>query len=127
MRLLALGFCVWLLAASAAVAQDAPTRLNELHGALNLTAQQESSWRRYSAAVVSDPQAQARRRAAEQLLPQLTTPRRIALLDAAMNEDLAGFRREGDAIDAFYGQLTPDQQRIFDRETLSTQSRQSAY
>ena len=54
------------------------------------------------------------------MLPQLTTPRRIALIDAAMERDVADFRRQGDAVTAFYGRLAPDQQAIFDRETLRT-------
>jgi len=50
---------------------------------------------------------------------QLKTPRRIALIDATMDQDVADFRRKGEAVTAFYARLTPDQQVIFDRETLS--------
>jgi len=58
------------------------------------------------------------RRAAEMLLPQLPTPRRIALVDAAMSLDLADFRKQGVAINTFYARLTPNQQKTFDQRTL---------
>ncbi len=119
MRLLISSLCLAvILAASGAVAQSAPVRLTELHDALHLTAEQEAAWRDYQAAIAADPQSGARRRAADALLPQLTTPRRIALIEAAMSGDFADFRRQGEAVKAFYGRLTPDQQAIFDRQTL---------
>jgi hypothetical protein len=111
------GLCLSLALTSVAFAQGAPSRLTQLHDDLHLTPQQESAWNDYAAAVAPDPQAQARRRATQQMLPQLTTPRRIALIDAAMDQDLADFHRQGDATLAFYGRLTPAQQQVFDRDT----------
>ena len=98
MRLLVLSFCLFLALGSAAAAQTAAARLGDLHDALHLTAGQEAAWRDYQAAIAPDPQAGARRRATEQLLPQLPTPRRIALVEAAMSQDLAEFRRQGEAV-----------------------------
>jgi hypothetical protein len=115
--------------ASGAIAQtQTPAeRLNRLHDGLNLSAAQEPAWRDYVAAVVANPQGPARRRATQQLLPQLTTPRRIALIDATMEQDVADLRRQGQAVMSFYSRLTPDQQAIFDRETLPTAPDQSAH
>jgi protein CpxP len=103
--------------AARAVAQDAPVRLTELHDALHLTADQEDAWRDYSAAIAASPQAEARRSATQRLLPGLATPRRLALLEATMAQDLADFRRQAEAVRVFYGRLAPDQQAIFDRQT----------
>jgi hypothetical protein len=124
MRGLFLGAVLGLAAGPAAQAQQQPPQqavsadLIRLHDSLHLTALQEMAWRDYTRAIAPDPQAQARRQAAEQLMPMVPAPRRIALMEAAMESDLADFRREGAAVTAFYNLLTPDQQRTFDRETL---------
>jgi hypothetical protein len=123
MRGTILGAVLALAAGPAALAQQPPQQavtaeLIRLHDALHLSATQETAWRDYTRAIAPDPQAQARRQAAEQLMPMVPAPRRIALMEASMERDLADFRREGAAVTAFYDQLTPDQQRTFDRETL---------
>ncbi len=106
--------------AGAAHAQTAPD-LSSLHDALHLTAAQEDGWRAYRSAITPDPQAEARHRQASMLMATLPTPRRVDLIDAEMQEDLAMVRRQGDAVKAFYSGLTPDQQRTFDRQTLQGQ------
>ena len=106
------------LVAPAAGAQQAPIRLTQLHDALRLSPEQEDAWRSYTAAVATSPQADARHRVTQQMLPKLATPRRIALLNAAMDQDLADMRRQGEAVLAFYGRLKPEQQAVFDRQTL---------
>ena len=111
-----LGFCLSLVA-SAAVAQNGQVKLGKLHGDLHLTAAQEAGWLDYAAAMASDAQAAARLDAAQQLLPQLTTPRRIALIDATRAQEEADFHRRGKVVLAFYGTLSVDQQHTFDRET----------
>jgi hypothetical protein len=110
-----------LCLATSAAAQPAPPRLGQLHDALRLSAAQEDGWRAYEAAIGPSPQGDARHRAAQALLPKLTTPRRIALLNATMEQDLADLRRQGDAVIAFYQRLSPEQQATFDRQTLQTQ------
>ena len=109
-----------LALAGPAAAQDPPQGLQQLHDDLGLRSDQESAWRTYAAAVAPDPQADARRRATDELLPQIPTPRRVALIEASLNQDVADLRRKGQAVVAFYSQLTPDQQRTFDTETLRT-------
>jgi hypothetical protein len=121
-----LGFCVCLAMVSGAVGQTTTAqRLERLHDSLNLNASQEDAWRSYTAAVESNGGAVARHQATQQLLPQLKTPRRIALYDATMAQDMADFRRQGEAIVAFYNRLTPDQQAIFDKQTLPSSNSSS--
>jgi hypothetical protein len=97
---------------------DINAKLIRLHEDLRLSANQEPAWHDYAAAVAPDPQTLARHRATTQLLPQVPTPRRIALIEATMAQDAVDFRRQGVAVNAFYGQLSAEQQRIFDRDTL---------
>src|SRR5258705_4010135 len=94
--ILGLALCV---AASAAFAapQLASPELTKLHVDLHLNAAQEPAWRDYAAAVTANPQAEARSRATQELLPTLPTPRRIALIEATMSNDYADFHRQGTA------------------------------
>ena len=118
MRTLLSALLLALALAGPAAAQDASARLGQLHDDLGLRADQESAWRDYAAAVAPDPQADARRRATNELLPNIPTPRRIALIEASLAQDVADLRRQGAAVMAFYSRLSPDQQRTFDVETL---------
>jgi hypothetical protein len=122
MRLIILALCLAALAPGASAQVDTAVSgdLARLRGQLHLSAGQEAAWRRYAAAAVPNGQAEARRRATIELLPTLPTPRRIALIEAAMAQDIADFRRQAAIVEAFYEQLTPDQQRTFDRNTLPT-------
>jgi hypothetical protein len=121
------GLCLSLvMAASPAFAQTTPAeRLDRLHSSLNLSAAEEPAWRDYVAAVAPNPQGAARRHATQDLLPKLTTPRRIALIDATMQQDVADLRQQGQAVMSFYNRLTPDQQAIFDRVTVPSAADQS--
>jgi hypothetical protein len=118
LRTLLTGVCLGLALGGAAMAQQtAPPQLSKLHDDLRLTAAQNDAWRMYVRAIGDSGQMQARRRSAEEMLPQLATPRRLALMDATMTDELADFHRQSTAIQAFYGRLTPEQQRTFDRDT----------
>ena len=118
MRTLFSALLLAVVLAGPAAAQDASTGLGRLHDDLGLRPDQESAWRDYATAVTPDPQADARRRATGELLPNIPTPRRIALIEASMVQDVAELRRQGAAVLAFYSRLSPDQQRTFDVETL---------
>jgi hypothetical protein len=98
--------------------QAVSAELIRLHDDLRLTESQETAWRDYTAAIAPDPQTIARHRATSELLPLVPTPRRIALIEATMSQDAADFRRQGVAVTAFYGALTLEQQKTFDRDTL---------
>jgi hypothetical protein len=120
----AVGLIAGLAAAGAAHGQE--PNLKALHDALHLSADQEAAWSDYKSAATPTPQAQQRRRAAARLFPTLTAPRRIDLVEAEMQEDLADLHRQGEALKRFYARLSPAQQRTFDAQTLPPpQSRDS--
>jgi hypothetical protein len=106
---------------------DSQDQLRSLHAALHITAAQEGAWRDFVAASQPDPQQQARRRAAQQMLPGLTAPQRVDLSIAALQADIATLRQRGAALKAFYATLTPSQQSTFDRETLPKDEGQGGY
>ena len=129
MRALFTACCLWLAIAASATAQDAQNGQGEiwrLQHALHLSAPQMGAWKIYQAAMAPDVQAQSRDGAAQRLFPQLTTPRRLALIQAVMEDHLAAFRRRSAAIVAFYEQLTPDQQRAYDQQTSPSASRNTS-
>jgi hypothetical protein len=76
------------------------------------------------AALRPDPSLEARRRSAAEMMPKLPTPRRIDLINAEMEQDMAVMRRQGEAVKAFYAQLSPQQQNTFDRVTAQAQGDQ---
>jgi hypothetical protein len=125
MRLIGLAslMCALALAGSAG-AQDASGELRRLHDALRLSQTQEGAWRDYVAAITPTAEATDRHRSMEEMMPALPTPRRIALIEAGMARDEADFHREGQAVIAFYQQLTPQQQRTFDTQTLPPSDQQ---
>lgn len=114
--LVSLSLCLLPFAAMAAEpAVDA--QLTRLHDDLRLTPSQEAAWSAYTRAIAPNPELEARHRATDQMLPSLTTPRRISLIAATMAADEADFRKQGAAVSAFYEDLTPQQQKTFDAET----------
>ena len=130
-RLLPSAFAALTIMAIAPAVHAQTPDLSSLHDALHLTAAQEDGWRAYRAAIMPDPAAESRRRSAAMMMNTLTTPRRIDLIDAEMQEDFTAMRRQGQAVKMFYSMLTPDQQRTFDHQTLQSGnggqgSRQSA-
>ena len=118
--------CCLLFAASGASAADQAVNadLIRLHDELHLTDAQDAAWRDYTMAIAPDPQMEARHRSTDQLISELPTPRRIALIEANMAQDQADFHRQGAAVIAFYNQLTPEQQRTFDYQTAPSRSQQ---
>jgi hypothetical protein len=119
MRWIFLGVCLALAGGAAAAQQQAVSaELLRLHDDLRLSDSQEAGWRDYTRAITPSPETVAKHKATSELLPLVPTPRRIALIEATMAQDIADFRRQGAAVNAFYGTLTPEQQRVFDRDTL---------
>ena len=112
------GFTAALLLAPAGAVFAQASDAGELHAALHLSLDQESAWRTYQMALEPDPVSQSRHQSAQMMMASLPTPRRIDLLDANMQADLEVMHRQGEAAKAFYAALTPDQQKVFDRETL---------
>jgi periplasmic protein CpxP/Spy len=104
------------VAAPAALAQD--STLQGLHDSLHLNVSQEDAWRTFEAASQPSADQAARARAAQAMLPHLTSPQRVDLSIAAMQADLETMRARGAALKAFYAVLSAGQQQIFDRQTL---------
>lgn len=120
MRPVLIAAAVLALATGAAHAQQQGPSLDHLHDSLRLSPQQEAAWRAYAAAIAPDPQQEGRARQAQMLMPTLPTPRRLALMRAQMQSDLVVFEHDAQAVNAFYEQLSLDQQRIFDSQTAPT-------
>jgi hypothetical protein len=120
MRWIVLGiFLAGALGGAARAADQAVNaELIRLHDDLRLNPAQEVAWRDYTRAIAPTPESAARHQATTALLPSIPTPRRIALIEATMAQDAADFRRQGAAVTDFYARLTPEQQGVFDRETL---------
>lgn len=118
------GVLACLTLAGAAAAD--PMSPGELHATLRLTPAQEPAWRSYQAAISPDPAARTRQQATQMLLPTLTTPQRIDLLNAQMDATLAAMRRQGEAVKAFYATLTPMQQQAFDAATAPSSDEESS-
>lgn len=91
-------------------------RLEQLKAALKLSAAQEGAWSAYTAAMQPPAQRPARMDRAE--LAQLSTPQRIERMQALQAERQQFMNQRLDAIKAFYAQLTPEQQKIYDQQSL---------
>ncbi|MGH7011789.1 MAG: Spy/CpxP family protein refolding chaperone, partial [Caulobacteraceae bacterium] len=101
---------VLAICAAPALAQplESPrVRLAQLHDALHLSAAQQAAWRAYEVALRPDPRGEAQEESAQGMMASLTTPRRIALMEALMGARAAELRRWGAATVSFYDQLTP--------------------
>jgi protein CpxP len=110
-----------LMIGGPAVAQpaDDPAQWsNRLHAALRLRPDQEQAWRSFQQASTPDAQEDARRQAAFERMGQMRSPQRMDLSIQMMRSDLQDMERRGDALKTFYGALSPDQQAVFDRETM---------
>jgi len=96
-------------------------RMADLKAKLNITAQQETAWATFDAAM--QPPAAPQRMSRDEL-NSMTTPQRIDQMQqraAARQEHMA---QRGEAVKAFYAQLTPAQQQIFDQYTASMRGKQ---
>jgi protein CpxP len=104
-------------------------RLAALKTQLQLTPAQEGAWQAFEQAhrPPSKPLTTAPDREA---LGQLKTPERIEAMqqhaEAHHNAMQAQMKQVGDATRAFYAQLTPEQQKIFDAETLPRNGKRGA-
>lgn len=114
-----MGLCAVLLGATPALAQSTnAAAMDALHQALSLSPEQEGAWRTYRATVSAPNEAQQRRRAAARMFPRINAVQRMDLVEAEMKQDLVDFDHEARALKAFYATLSPQQQRIFDQQTL---------
>jgi len=91
---------------------------DQLHDVLRLRPDQDQAWRTFQRASAGDPQDDTRRRDAFNRMGDLKAPQRMDLSIQMMRSDLELMERRTDALKAFYATLSPDQQAIFDRETM---------
>ena len=114
----AAAFCTGIFAATGFAQTAHDGTLASLHAALNLTAAQEDSWHNFEQAYTPDPQDIDKRRYTAKDMASLTGPQRVDLATAMAESDLAELKRRGGVLKDFYGALSPQQQSVFDRETL---------
>lgn len=116
---MASAFLLLMAAGPVAAQPDDPSQWsNRLHSALRLRPDQEGAWRSFEQASMPSEQEDARRQDAFQRMGQMRAPQRMDLSIQMMRSDLQEMERRGEALKAFYGTLSPDQQAIFDRETM---------
>ena len=92
--------------------------VDDLHDALRLRPDQERAWQVFDEASRPDPQEEDRQRNAFERMGSLRAPQRFDLSIQMMRSDLEATERRANALRAFYATLSPEQQAIFDRETL---------
>lgn len=96
----------------------------ELKARLKITAQQETAWTAYAAAMQPPAHMGQRPMPGQRAeMDKLTTPERIdkmqALQTERMAERAAMMKKHGDATKAFYAVLSPEQKKTFDAEHAS--------
>jgi len=113
-------FCCLLTVPAHAQPSEAQI-LQRLHGSLMLSPAQEGPWQTLEQAYALDPHELLQRRNAAATMRTLSAPQRVDLSVNLSKADLESLERRGAALKAFYGTLSPQQQSIFDRETLPMQ------
>lgn len=88
-------------------------RQARLHDKLKITAQQESAWAAYQAAV--KPTAPAGPRPARGEFAKLSSPERLSKMIEMTKLREGRMQQHLTALTAFYGQLTPEQKAEFDK------------
>lgn len=91
-------------------------RQAKLHDLLKLTAQQESAWATYQAAIKPAPMSGARPERAT--FRQLPAPERMAKMIDFSKQRQARMEAHLSALTAFYAQLTPEQKAVFDKRGM---------
>lgn len=86
-------------------------RQNALHDKLGLSASQEGAWNDF---IVKSKPNEHRTRPDWSELSKLPTPDRLDHMLAMMKERQQAMESHAEAVKAFYAQLTPEQQKIFD-------------
>lgn len=115
---LASAFLLLMAAGPLSAQPDASQWSARLHDALRLRSDQEQAWQAFQQASTPSAQEDARHRDAYERMGSLRAPQRMDLSIQLMRSDLQEMERRDDALKAFYAALSPDQQAIFDRETL---------
>lgn len=91
-------------------------RMAEFKQRLQITPAQEGAWTAFAAAM--QPPAQPPQRPDRAEFERLTTPERIDRMQALRAQRNAEMDRRAQATKTFYAQLSPEQKKVFDQETL---------
>ncbi|WP_066271270.1 Spy/CpxP family protein refolding chaperone [Hydrogenophaga palleronii] len=108
--------------------QKMAERQAALKDELKLTPAQEPAWNAFIAR--TQPQAgvgPARERGSREDWTKLTTPQRLDKMQALKAERDAAMAKRVDAIKAFYAQLNPEQQKVFDSKRIGGFQRASMH
>jgi hypothetical protein len=89
----------------------------KLKAELKITPEQETAWATFSAAM-QPPKMSEMQRPDRAEMDKLTTPQRIDRMEQMQQQRMAEMKKRGDAIKAFYAQLTPYQQGVFDAKAM---------
>lgn len=92
-------------------------RQADLKDKLKLTPAQEGAWTAFTTAMQPSKMAHMQRPDPADMA-KLTTPERMEKMQAMKTERDAHMAKRMEAVKAFYGSLTPEQQKVFDAETL---------
>jgi len=95
------------------MAEHHARRMAELKVLLQITPAQEGAWTAFAAAM-QPPAQPPQPPMARAELDKLTAPQRIDLQARHEAERAAHMKQRGDAVKAFYAQLNPEQQKVFD-------------
>jgi hypothetical protein len=99
----------------AKMAEYMAKRMAKLHDELKLTSAQEPAWTAFVNAVKPAPLADRPDRAA---WAGMTAPARMEKLITLSKERTARMEQHLQALNKFYGTLTPEQKKVFDQQTL---------
>lgn len=97
-------------------AEHRAKRLDQLKAQLKLSPAQDGAWAAYTAAM--QPPALRPPRPSRADMAQLTTPQRIDRMQAMQAERQQRMSQRLDAVKAFYAQLTPEQQKVYDQQAM---------
>lgn len=92
-------------------------RQADLKASLKLTTEQEAAWNAYTTAV-KPPAMESKNLPNRDDMAKLTTPQRMEKMQAMKVEREAHMGKVMEATKTFYGSLTPEQQKLFDEQTL---------
>jgi hypothetical protein len=92
-------------------------RLGDLKQKLQISRGQENAWDAWTAAI-KPTQMQPHQRPDRAAFERMTTPERIDRMKAHRAQRAAEMDKRLDATKAFYAQLNPEQQKVFDQEGL---------
>ncbi len=115
--------CVSGAAQSQPPPQTGGSQQSNLMSVLHLRPDQQGALQTYQASISPSPDeiSQERQASSPQVLATLTTPQRLDRISAFLALQQQLFQRSSVATRAFYNQLSPDQQRTFDRVSAPRQ------